>query len=64
MAKLLDGNGNDIIQQNHKALCDEGMNESQAMHLALKYAKKGKTADRVAKGVVRKMRSQGKVEVK
>jgi hypothetical protein len=62
MAKLLDGNSDDIIKQNQKCLCDEGMGEAQAWSVALKKAKKGKAADRAKKGVTAKPRN--KVEIK
>jgi hypothetical protein len=61
MAKLLPGDSNDIIQQNQKSLCADGMSEAQAMHLALKHAKKGKAVDRAKNGVMAKKRNQVKV---
>lgn len=61
MAKLFPGNSNDIIQQNKKALCAEGMGEAQAMHLALKHAKKGKAVERAKKGVLAKKKARVEV---
>ena len=63
MAKLLDGTSDDIIQQNKKCLCDEGMGEAQAWSVALKKANKGKAAERVKKGVTASPRAP-KVDVK
>jgi len=61
MAKLFSGKSDDIIKENQRMLCAEGMSESQAMHLSLKHSNKGKTIDRAVKGVTKK--SKDKVEV-
>ena len=62
MTKLLDGNSDDIIKQNQKCLCDEGMGEAQAWSIALKKAKKGKATDRAVDGVTAKSKDRVKVK--
>jgi hypothetical protein len=58
LAKLFPGTSNDIIGQNVKALKAQGHSDAHATHLALKFAKKGKAADRAKKKVVAKPRKQ------
>jgi hypothetical protein len=62
MAKLLDGSSDDIIKENHRCLCNEGMSESQAWSVVLKKANKAKAAERAVQGV--KARPREKVKVK
>lgn len=54
MAKLLPGNSDDIVKQNQKALCGEGMGDAQAWHLALKHAKKATATSKAIKGTMKK----------
>jgi hypothetical protein len=63
MAKLLDGSSDDIIKENHRCLCEEGMSEAQAWSVVLKKANKGKAAERAKKGVMAKPR-KNKMEIK
>lgn len=62
MAKLFDGNSDDIIKENHRALCNEGMGEKQAWAVVLKKANKGKAAERAVKKVSAKPKM--KVDIK
>lgn len=63
MAKLFSGSSDDIIKENQRMLCNEGMSEAQATHLALKHAHKDKAVNRSKKGVMAKPRAD-KVKVK
>ena len=62
MAKLLDGTSDDIIKQNHKCLCDEGMDHNQAWSVALKKANKAKAAERAKTGIIAKPKNGVKVK--
>lgn len=61
--KLLAGKTDDIIKSNQQTLCEGGMSEAQAWHLAMKKANKStKTLDKAVKGVVAKKRNNMEIK--
>lgn len=60
---LISGDSDDIIQSNFKELKNSGFGEAQSWAIALKKARKGKTANRVASKVAARPRKM-KVDVK
>jgi hypothetical protein len=62
MAKLFDGSSDDILKENHRSLCKEGMDEAQAWSVVMKRANKAKAAERAITGVKAKPRVKVKVK--
>ena len=53
-ANLIKGDSPDIIDTNIKSLTDCGCSREHATHLALRYAKKAKSAEKAASSVANK----------